>query len=100
MKILFFGAGVIGTIYGHVLSQAGNDVTHYVRVSKKKSLENGIKMQLLDGRSKKPKQENILYKPKVVESFSPADAYDLVIVSVRHYQLNSVLPILKENIGD
>jgi len=99
MKILFFGAGVIGTIYGHVLSQARNDVTHYVRVGKKKSLENGIHMQLLDGRSKKPKQENILYEPKVVESFSPADNYDLVIVSVRHYQLDAILPMLKDNIG-
>jgi len=100
MKILVFGTGVIGTIYGHLLAQAGNDVTHYVRVGKKKSLENGIHIQLLDGRSKKPKQEDILYKPKVVEGFSPADDYDLVIVSVRHYQLDSILPLLKENIGN
>ena len=29
MKILMFGAGVIGTIYGYVLAQAGNNVTHF-----------------------------------------------------------------------
>jgi 2-dehydropantoate 2-reductase len=99
MKILIFGTGVIGTIYGNILSQVGNDVTHYVRSGKKKTLESGIQIHLLDGRSKKPVQETILYKPKVVESFSHADQYDLVIVSVRHYQLDSVLPILKDNIG-
>src|SRR6266511_3764851 len=98
MKILVFGAGVIGTIYGYVLAQAGNDVTHYVRAGKKKSLEQGIPIQLLDGRSRQPKQESILYKAKVVENFSSADNYDLVIVSVRHYQLDSILPILKENL--
>lgn len=100
MKILMFGAGVIGAIYGHILAQAGNDVTHYVRAGKKKSLEDGIHIQLLDGRTKQPKQETILYKAKIVESFTAVDKYDLVIVSVRHYQLNSVLPILKENIGN
>ena len=36
MKVLMFGTGVIGTIYGYVLAQAGNDVTHYVREGKKK----------------------------------------------------------------
>ena len=100
MKVLIFGAGVIGTIYGYVLSQAGNDVTHYVRLGKKKSLENGICIQLLDGRSQPAKQETVLYKAKIVEDFSPSDNYDLVIVSVRHYQLDTVLPILKDKIGD
>jgi 2-dehydropantoate 2-reductase len=100
MKILMFGTGVIGTIYGYVLAQAGNDVTHYVRAGKKQSLESGIPIQLLDARSKPPKQESILYRAKITESLSPSDHYELVIVSVRHYQLDSVLPLLKENIGD
>ncbi len=39
MKILMFGAGVINTLYGYVLAQAGNDVTHYVRPGKKRMLE-------------------------------------------------------------
>ncbi len=99
MKILVFGAGVIGTIYGYILAQAGNDVTHYVRPGKKKSLENGIRIRLLDGRSKKPEQITALYKAKTAESMSPAGGYDLVIVSVRHYQLESILPLLKDNLG-
>jgi 2-dehydropantoate 2-reductase len=100
MKILIVGAGVIGTIYGYILAQSGNEVIHYVRPGKKKSLENGIHMQLLDGRTKPPKQGVVLYQAKVVEDFSPSDRFDLVIVSVRHYQLGSVLPVLKDKVGD
>jgi 2-dehydropantoate 2-reductase len=99
MKILIFGTGVIGTIYGYVLARAGNDVTHYVRPGKAQSLENGIQIQLLDGRSKPPKQETVLYNANIVESFSPANDYNLVIVSVRHYQLDSVLPFLERDLG-
>jgi 2-dehydropantoate 2-reductase len=42
MRVLMFGTGVIGTVYGYVLAQSGVDVTHYVRPGKKQSLENGI----------------------------------------------------------
>lgn len=100
MKILMFGTGVIGTIYGYVLAQAGNDVTHYVRPGKKKSLEGGICIHLLDGRSKPPKQVDILYQAKVVESLSSEESYELVIISVRHYQLTAVLPVIKDQIGE
>jgi ketopantoate reductase len=57
-------------------------------------------LQLLDGRAKTPRQSKVLYKAKIIESFSPADAYELVIVSVRHYQLDLVQPILKDTIGE
>ena len=94
-----FGAGVIGTVYGYVLSQAGIDVTHYVRPDKKRALEKGISLRLLDGRLKPPQETNALYQLRVVDSLSPTDDYDFYMVSVRHYQLDSVLPILKNNVG-
>jgi 2-dehydropantoate 2-reductase len=100
MKILMFGTGVIGSIYGYVLAQAGNDVTHYVRPGKQKSLEDGIRIQLLDGRSSPASQENVIYKVKIVECILPSDEYELVIVSVRHYQLDSALSALGDKIGD
>ncbi len=99
MKVLVIGAGVIGTIYGYVLAQSGNDVTHYVRPGKKASLENGIGIRLLDGREKHPADRDVHYGLKVVEDFSAADGYDLILVSVRHYQMESVLPLLKEKAG-
>ncbi len=99
MRILMFGAGVIGTVYGFALAQAGVDVTHYVRPGKKQTLEKGISMRLLDGRLKPPQEVSAHYQLKLVETLSPADGYDFYIVSVRHYQLGSVLPILKESLG-
>jgi 2-dehydropantoate 2-reductase len=99
MRILMFGAGVIGTVYGYALAQAGIDVTHYVRPGKKQTLEKGIWLRLLDGRFKPPQETNALYQLKVVDSLSPTDDYDFYIVSVRHYQIDSVLPILKNSVG-
>jgi len=99
MKIFVFGTGVIGSIYGYVLGQAGNQISHFVRPGKAASLAKGISVHLLDGRTKKPGEISVLYQPKTVEDFSPADAYDLVIVSVRHYQLESVLSVLEDRIG-
>lgn len=99
MHILMFGAGVIGTIYGYVLTQAGVDVTHYVRPGKKQTLEKGISLQLLDGRTKPVQTTTALYQPRLVETLAPTDDYDFYIVSVRHYQLESVLPLLKANLG-
>ena len=99
MKILMFGAGVIGAVYGYALAQAGNDVTHYVRPGKKAALAAGIPIRLLDGRHKNSKDADVRYQLKVVEQLSPADDYELFIVSVRHYQLESVLPLLKQSVG-
>ncbi|MCQ3954792.1 MAG: hypothetical protein DPW15_16245 [Chloroflexi bacterium] len=82
MKILMFGAGVINTLYGYALAEAGNDVTHYVRPGKKKMLEGGINLKFLDGRASPPKQATAQYG------------------GVRHYQLDSVLPVLKDKIGN
>ncbi|MCC6568415.1 MAG: ketopantoate reductase family protein [Anaerolineales bacterium] len=100
MKILVFGAGVIGTLYGYALAGAGNDVTHYVRPGKKKMFENGINLNFLDGRVNPPKQVSTHYQAKIVEGFSSADGYELVIISVRHYQLDSILPLLKDKVGN
>ncbi|XQY93053.1 ketopantoate reductase family protein [Metabacillus sp. HB246100] len=100
MKVLIFGSGVIGTIYGYILAKAGNDITHYVRSGKVESLEKGIKLDLIDGRyPRKTVNINETYKLKVTDSFPNLDDFDLVIVSVRHYQLKSVLPLLAENSG-
>jgi len=94
-----FGTGVIGTVYGCALAKAGVDVTHYVRPGKNQPLEEGVSVRLLDGRLKRPQETSVLYKLKVVDSLSPLDDYEFFVVSVRHYQLESVLPVLKDNIG-
>jgi 2-dehydropantoate 2-reductase len=94
-----FGAGVIGSLYGYALAQAGVDVTHYVRPGKKAELAGGLALHLLDGREKNAPETSVVYRPKVVECLSPDEGYDFYIVSVRHYQIPSVLPILRQNLG-
>ena len=94
MNILVFGTGVIGTIYGNILAESGNRVTHYVRPGKKTLIENGIRIQLLDGRSKSSNEREVVYRPNVVESLSSEETYDLCILSVRHYQLHDTVLVL------
>ena len=49
MKILIVGCGVIGTIYGWALAQAGQDVTHFVRPKKATTLKKqGIQLDIYD----------------------------------------------------
>ena len=42
MKTLMVGTGVIGTIYGWALAEAGVDITHYVRQGKKEQYRQGV----------------------------------------------------------
>lgn len=82
MKILIIGRGVVGTIYGWALTQAGIDVTHVVR----KELPSTVSLDLLDLRPGHPKNTCVTYVPKTVGQIGPADSFDLVIVATKHYQ--------------
>lgn len=99
MKILIFGSGVIGSIYGYILKEAGFDITHYVRSNTLREIEKGISLNLLDTRKRKKSNISKTYLMKTVEDLPSFDNFDLVIVSVRHYQLDSVLPLLSKKIG-
>jgi 2-dehydropantoate 2-reductase len=83
MKVLIIGRGVVGTIYGWALSQAGNDVTHVVR---RDGLPATAALDLLDLRTGRAKHALVTYAPKTVTLISPSDGFDLVIVATRHYQ--------------
>lgn len=82
-KVLIVGRGVVGTIYGWALSNAGIDVTHVVR---KEGLPGTDALDLLDLRTGYPKHTRVTYTPKTVGQISPADNFDLVIVATKHYQ--------------
>jgi hypothetical protein len=47
MKTLIVGTGIIGVIYGWALSEAGVDVTHFVRKGRKEQFKDGITLDLL-----------------------------------------------------
>ncbi|EFM12562.1 Ketopantoate reductase ApbA/PanE domain protein [Paenibacillus curdlanolyticus YK9] len=99
MKILFFGAGVISAIYGSALKQQGHDVVHYVRPSRLDKLKQGIELHLMDGRNKN-KVTSSRYPISCVGELPNMDDFDLIVVSVRHYQLENVLAELAGKTGN
>lgn len=100
MKILIYGAGVIGCTYGWQLSKAGCDVTVFVRQGKKQSIEeSGISIQCTDYREKPEKVEKVVFRPNVIDELLPQNEYDYIIVSVREEQLKGLLPALAQSAG-
>ncbi|GFZ92516.1 ketopantoate reductase [Paenibacillus marchantiophytorum] len=86
MKILIVGTGMIGTIYGQVLS-AQNEVFHYVRTSRYSEKNNKtIHFDYIDERRKKNDQNiNGSYQYSCVTAAD--SSYDLIIVPVKTFQL-------------
>src|SRR6266496_4502717 len=80
MKTLIVGAGMIGVTYGWALSEAGHDVTHFVRSGRKEQLQEGITLDLIDDRKRYPKTNIAKYVLKCVESILPDDHYELIIL--------------------
>ena len=99
MNILIYGAGVIGTTYGWQLSLTGQNITLLVRKEKLANYQNGITIHCQDERVKGSKNVVTIFRPQVVDSLSPKDDYDLILVGVKSQQLEPVLPILAENAG-
>ena len=90
MRILIFGAGVIGSLYGALLAEAGYDVSIYAR---------GRRLERLT-------QDGLLYKRKgkirkapvrVFSKLEEEDCYDLVLLTVRENQLHAALEELRKN---
>ena len=92
LKILVYGAGVIGSIYAARLQEAGHDVSVLARGRRLEELrEHGVVLRdaVTGGQT--------VTRVGVVERMAPEDAYDLAVVVVRKDQLSSVLPALAEN---
>ena len=93
MRILIYGAGVQGSIYGALLANGGHDVSFLARGSRALQLRSsGF---LLQGAVGDPDVR--LAHPAVVESLEPTDHYDICLVTVRREQIDAVLPTLERS---
>ncbi|MEO8820160.1 MAG: 2-dehydropantoate 2-reductase N-terminal domain-containing protein [Ginsengibacter sp.] len=94
MKILIYGAGVIGSIYAAKLFEAKNDVRLLARGKRLESLQqNGVvTREQLTGKK-------ITVHIPLIKQLAANDSYDLIIVTVRLDQLKSVVTDLKNNNG-
>ena len=92
MKILIYGAGVIGSLYASLLSEAGVDVSVYARG---KRLESLLKKGLIYKKCNQIKTVKVTVIAKVEDE----DLYDFVLLTVRENQLCTALAELKDNVS-
>ena len=99
MRICIVGTGVIGTIYGSLFAEAGHDVAHYVRSVESPRVRDGIRIELCDGRTSPPLDRESTYHPRAFDELRPDHDFELILASVRHDQLDALLPVLAESRG-
>lgn len=94
MRVLIIGSGVIGTTYGYIFQKEGHDVEHLIRDDKKETIQDTIKINLLDGRlNKKGQNKTDNYNVKIAEENS---SYDFIFISVSSGKIENVLETLNE----
>ena len=92
MKILVFGAGVLGCNLARNLFRAGKDVTLLARGKWAEEIrENGLRIK-----DKFSPRVSVSRVPVVTE-LKPEDSYDVVFVVLRYTQLDSILDTLRES---
>jgi 2-dehydropantoate 2-reductase len=89
VRILVFGAGVIGSVYAVKLLQAGHEVVMLARGRRLSDLQaHGLVLEEAESGKR-----TVLAVPSVGE-LAPDDRYEVVLVPVRSGQLASTLPVL------
>ena len=96
MKIAIIGAGAIGTLFAGLLARSENDISILVKTRKTENIisSNGIKITGLSKFYVPPSKLQITTNPKFI--INP----DLIIILVKSYNTLSVLPSLKNMIGE
>lgn len=92
MKLLIYGAGVIGSIFAGKLSKAGYDVTMLARGERYKEIKkNGIVL------NKANSDVMEVAKVNLIDLLLPDDIYDYIFVVMQKMHVEEVLPILAQN---
>jgi 2-dehydropantoate 2-reductase len=91
MHVLVIGAGIIGSIYGWALAESGHRVVHLVRSGRAAALGEGLALDIFDRRKGRKRNFRGLYRLNAAETLSSTDAFELVILPVKHYALIETL---------
>ena len=95
MKILVFGAGVLGCNLARNLFRAGKDVTLLARGAWAEEVrKNGLRIK------DKFSPHLSVSRIPVVTELKPEDAYDVIFVVLRYTQLDSVLDTLRKSAAE
>src|ERR1700683_3422703 len=92
MKILVYGAGVIGTLYAARLQAAGHRVTVLARAPRRDQIQrHGLRLENMINGSPS------VIPVSTIDGLAPEAVYDMAVISVRRDQLAGVIPELKAN---
>jgi len=92
VRILVLGAGAVGGYFGGRLADAGRDVTFLVRPARAGLLaENGLAVASPLG--------DFRVSPKVVTADRLTDAYDLILLTAKHYDLDDAIAAIRPAVG-
>lgn len=100
MKILMFGRGVIAAAYAWALDQAGHHVEFYVRPGRAEQYGDTIDFELLDARRRVWGRRVTGTMPaRYRETLEPGHDFDLIVVSVQHYNFAEAVSFLAPRVG-
>lgn len=100
MKILIYGAGVIGCTYGWQLAEAGHDITVLVRKGQRQQLdEKGIHIVCQDFRNGQKETIDTIFHPHVIDELDAHNDFEYILVTTNKIQLPDVLPVLGNSAG-
>ncbi|MFB0846496.1 ketopantoate reductase family protein [Paenibacillus oleatilyticus] len=92
MRVLVYGAGVIGSYLAHGLVRGGNDVTVLARGKRAEELEkDGLVIRHYFQR------KTTVDPVHVIRTLEAGDIYDLIFVVMKYTDFSAVLPILANN---
>ncbi len=90
LRILIYGAGIIGSLYAVKFAAAGHDVSIYARGSRLKELkQNGLRYL--------EKETVRTAKVAVIDTLQDDDCYDFIFLTVRGDQVKAALQELRQN---
>lgn len=101
MKILIFGRGVIGSTYGWALEKAGHTVHYYVRAGRTQDYGGSLDVHIHDMRQgffSRPVVETMAIT--CVEEIDPDHDYDLIFLSVQHYNFAAAAETVATFVGN
>ena len=90
MRILIYGAGVIGSLYAALFAQAGFDTSIYARGKRLETLQT---RGLLYAENRQVRKADV----SVLSKLEDSDHYDFIFLTVRENQLLGALGELKTN---
>lgn len=92
MKILFVGAGAVGTLFGSLLHQHGADVQFLLRPARKTLVDaEGLRLELPMG--------ELRIEPRTLTANEIAQPYDLIVLTNKAPALESVIADISAAVG-